>query len=86
MRRLVYIVFAIPIIVYLALVIYATKSQTGGSARSKCFSCEHQDPYRDYPQSCYACEYQERAMYDLMPGRRFSPSSQSPIYEITQGV
>lgn len=97
MHRGVYIVFAIPIVAYLALVIYAGVlgarqsehlAQYGGSVRSKCYSCEAQDPFRDYPQSCYACEYQERAMYeDAAPfaPQRFSPSSRSPIFEITQG-
>jgi hypothetical protein len=96
MRRLVYIVFAIPIVAYFALVIYAgflgaresMVQQYGGSVRSKCYSCEAQDPFRDYPQSCYSCEYQERAMYALnnpFAPQRFSPSSRSPIFEITQG-
>ena len=29
--------------------------QKAGGGKSKCYSCEKQDPFRRYPGKCYSC-------------------------------
>jgi len=52
----------IPFLILLFIMLFSNpinhlnqKQKAGGGGKSKCYSCEKQDPFRRYPGKCYSC-------------------------------
>jgi hypothetical protein len=49
----------IPFLILLFIMIFSSpivlNQKAGGGGKSKCYSCEKQDPFRRYPGKCYSC-------------------------------